>query len=90
MCILGAVFGCVDPIITIACVLGYRNPFVIPIDNAAKKASDSVRLSLSGGSNSDHITCASAVASYMKNARGHRTESLMSFCKSPSLLRQCE
>lgn len=32
MLILGAVFNCLDPVLTIAAVLAHRSPFVMPVD----------------------------------------------------------
>ena len=59
--ILGCVFGCLDPILSICCALGYRDPFTIPLDSRAKKGYDNARILLSEASNSDHVAVLNAV-----------------------------
>lgn len=36
MLVIGVTLGCLDPILTIASVLAYRDPFVLPMDPALK------------------------------------------------------
>jgi hypothetical protein len=64
--VLAVVFGCLDPVLTICCALGYRDPFTIPLDNKAKKVYDQARVDLSNGSNSDHIAVLNAVSGYLQ------------------------
>ena len=64
--VLAVVFGCLDPVLTICCALGYRDPFTIPLDNKAKKAYDQARSSLSMGSNSDHIAVLNAINGFLQ------------------------
>ena len=64
--VLAVVFGCLDPVLTICCALGYRDPFTIPLDNRAKKVYDQARVNLSRGSNSDHIAVLNAVNGYLQ------------------------
>eukprot|EP00092_Neocalanus_flemingeri_P000813 GFUD01000866.1.p1 GENE.GFUD01000866.1~~GFUD01000866.1.p1 ORF type:complete len:1316 (+),score=569.14 GFUD01000866.1:71-3949(+) len=51
----GVILKCLDPILTITCTLAYRNPFVLPLDQAGKKSADLVRLRLAAETGSDHM-----------------------------------
>jgi ATP-dependent RNA helicase DHX36 len=48
MLLMGSVFQCLDPVLTIAAALAYRNPFVLPIDR--KEEADAVKRSFAGDS----------------------------------------
>ncbi len=48
MLLIGSVFQCLDPALTIAAALAYRNPFVLPIDR--KEEADAVKRSFAGDS----------------------------------------
>jgi hypothetical protein len=63
--LLGIVFGCLDPILSICCALGYRDPFTIPLDVQGKKDYDRARTQLSNSSNSDHVAILNAVNGYL-------------------------
>ena len=60
--LLGAVFQCLEPVLTIAAGLAYRDPFVLPMDK--KDAADEVRRRLAAGSCSDHIALLNAYDGY--------------------------
>ncbi|XP_033106409.1 putative ATP-dependent RNA helicase DHX57 isoform X2 [Anneissia japonica] len=51
--LFGAIFRCLDPVLTIAAILSYRSPFVAPFGK--KEEADKKRKEFSEG-NSDHIT----------------------------------
>ncbi|XP_071961739.1 putative ATP-dependent RNA helicase DHX57 [Antedon mediterranea] len=51
--LFGAIFRCLDPVLTIAAVLSYRSPFVAPFGK--KEEADKKRKEFAEG-NSDHIT----------------------------------
>lgn len=53
MLLMGAIFQCLEPVLTIAASLSYRNPFVLPIDR--KEEADEAKRSFAGDSYSDHI-----------------------------------
>eukprot|EP00850_Spirogloea_muscicola_P008113 SM000042S15380 [mRNA] locus=s42:611728:619499:- [translate_table: standard] len=53
MLIMGAVFQCLSPILTVAAGLTFRDPFVIPTDQ--KEAADTVRGMFGAQNNSDHM-----------------------------------
>jgi len=48
MLLMGSVFQCLDPVLTIAAALAYRSPFVLPIDR--KEEADAVKRSFAGDS----------------------------------------
>eukprot|EP00053_Salpingoeca_punica_P019408 m.196144 g.196144 ORF g.196144 m.196144 type:complete len:1140 (+) comp17646_c0_seq1:67-3486(+) len=54
MLLFGAMFSCLDPVLTIAAALGFKDPFVIPL--AKQREADRMRKQLARGSYSDHLT----------------------------------
>ena len=53
MLLFGAIFSCVDPILTIASCLSYKDPFVVPLGK--EKEADYQRKEFARGINSDHM-----------------------------------
>jgi len=53
MILFGAIFSCLDPVLTIASSLGFKDPFFIPMGK--EKEADAVRRDFAKGSQSDHI-----------------------------------
>lgn len=53
MILFGAIFSCLDPVLTIAASLDFKDPFYIPIHK--EKEADVKKNELSRGSKSDHI-----------------------------------
>ena len=51
----GVFLKCLDPILTIACTLAYRTPFMLPVEPGAKKAADAARRRLACDTGSDHM-----------------------------------
>ena len=51
MLVMGATFGCLEPVLTIAAGMAYRDPFVMPIDK--KELADEVKREFSNGTRSD-------------------------------------
>ncbi|XP_033763100.1 ATP-dependent DNA/RNA helicase DHX36-like [Pecten maximus] len=58
MILFGAMFGCLDPICTIAASLSFKNAFVVPLGKEAEV--DQVKSRLSEESQSDHIMLVNA------------------------------
>ena len=54
----GVLFKCLDPMLTIACCMSYRDPWVLPTASDARKQASGVRarLSIEAGGSSDHLT----------------------------------
>ncbi|XP_031127916.1 DExH-box ATP-dependent RNA helicase DExH1 isoform X1 [Ipomoea triloba] len=53
MLLMGSFFRCLNPALTIAAALAYRDPFVLPINR--KEEADAAKRSFAGDSCSDHI-----------------------------------
>lgn len=68
MIVMGAIFGCLDPILTIAGGLSYRDPFVMPMDK--KEVVDEIKREFAAGTGSDHIAILNAYNEWQK-ARSH-------------------
>ncbi|NXQ56559.1 DHX36 helicase, partial [Anthoscopus minutus] len=58
MILFGALFCCLDPVLTIAASLSFKDPFVIPLGK--EKIADIRRKELSKNSKSDHLTVVNA------------------------------
>ncbi|CAN1772468.1 DExH-box ATP-dependent RNA helicase DExH1 [Linum perenne] len=89
MLLIGSIFQCLDPALTIAAGLAHRDPFVLPIDR--KNEADAAKQSFAGDSCSDHIALVKAFEGYRE---AKRTRSERSFCwenfLSPVTLRMME
>lgn len=70
MLLMGAVFQCLGPALTIAAALGHRDPFVLPIDR--KEAADEARRRFAGESYSDHIAILQAFEGWQMAKRDGR------------------
>jgi len=69
MVVMGCVLGCLDPVLTIAAGLAYKDPWVIPLER--KHEADEVRRRLAGGSQSDHLALVAAFEGW-RRAGGYR------------------
>lgn len=71
MLLMGAIFQCLNPALTIAAALAHRNPFVLPVN--MQKEVDEAKRSFAGDSCSDHIALLKAFDGY-KDAKRNRRE----------------
>ncbi|NXT97530.1 YTDC2 helicase, partial [Buphagus erythrorhynchus] len=55
MVLCAVVLKCLDPVLTIACALGYRDPFVLPTLASQKRAAMLCRKRFTAGTFSDHM-----------------------------------
>ncbi|KAI3774002.1 hypothetical protein L1987_48544 [Smallanthus sonchifolius] len=62
MLILGAIFNCLDPIMTVVAGLSVRDPFLMPFEK--KDLAESAKAQFSGRDNSDHLTLLRAYAGW--------------------------
>ncbi|KAK0584564.1 hypothetical protein LWI29_015260 [Acer saccharum] len=89
MLLIGAIFQCLNPALTIAAALAHRDPFVLPLNR--KEEADAAKRSFAGDSCSDHIALLKAFEGY-KDAKRHGRE--RDFCwenfLSPVTLRTME
>ncbi|XP_024533616.1 DExH-box ATP-dependent RNA helicase DExH1 isoform X2 [Selaginella moellendorffii] len=70
MLLMGAIFQCLDPALTIAAALAHRDPFVIPIDK--RDAADEAKRRLAGNARSDHLALMRAYEGYIVAKRHGR------------------
>ncbi|XP_015225790.1 PREDICTED: ATP-dependent RNA helicase DHX36 isoform X1 [Cyprinodon variegatus] len=71
--LFGALFGCLDPVLTIAASLSFKDPFFIPLGK--EKMADMRRRTLSRNSKSDHLTIVYAFKGWEEaKQRGARYE----------------
>ncbi|CAA7020316.1 unnamed protein product [Microthlaspi erraticum] len=68
MLLIGAIFQCVNPALTIAAALAYRSPFVLPLNR--KEEADEAKRYFAGDSCSDHIALVKAFEGYRDAKRG--------------------
>lgn len=66
MVLCAVVLKCLDPILTIACTLAYRDPFVLPSLGSQKKASFMCRKRFTSGTFSDHMALLRAFQAWQK------------------------
>ncbi|KAL2095688.1 hypothetical protein ACEWY4_007836 [Coilia grayii] len=73
MILFGALLGCLDPVLTIAASLSFKDPFFIPLGK--EKQADNKRKILSKNSRSDHLTIVNAFCGWEDaKRRGYRYE----------------
>ncbi|KAL6097397.1 ythdc2 [Pungitius sinensis] len=78
MVLCAVVLKCLDPILTIACTLAYRDPFILPAQGTEKKAALHNRKCFASTSFSDHMALLRAFQAWQK-ARSEGWE--RSFCE---------
>ncbi|KAG8598146.1 hypothetical protein GDO81_002511 [Engystomops pustulosus] len=66
MVLCAVVLKCLDPILTIACTLAYRDPFVLPTQASQKRASMLCRKRFTAGTFSDHMALLRAFQAWQK------------------------
>ena len=85
MVILAISFGCLDPILNIVVSLGYRDPFLIPLDNKSRNECNAAKLKFSGNTNSDHLCNIFALKEYENVVKSRRDGGVFSFCRKHHL-----
>ncbi|XP_042512520.1 DExH-box ATP-dependent RNA helicase DExH1 isoform X2 [Macadamia integrifolia] len=75
MLLMGSIFQCLGPALTIASALAHRDPFVLPINR--KEEADAAKRSFAGDSCSDHIALLKAFEGW-KDAKSYGRE--RAFC----------
>ncbi|XP_022089221.1 ATP-dependent RNA helicase DHX36-like [Acanthaster planci] len=79
MILFGAMFCCLDPILTIAASLSFKDPFVIPLGK--EETVNAQRKQLSGDTFSDHLMLVNAVAGW-EEARNSGRHAESDYCWS--------
>jgi ATP-dependent RNA helicase DHX36 len=93
MMLYGAMFSCLDPVLTIAAGVGFRSPFLAPMDrrDEADEAKRRIAEKAGAAATSDHLTLVAAYAGWIRaKARGktHERAFLSSAFLSAQTLRQ--
>ncbi|XP_071321926.1 3'-5' RNA helicase YTHDC2 isoform X2 [Trachinotus anak] len=78
MVLSAVVLKCLDPILTIACTLAYRDPFVLPAQGSQKRAALHCRKRFTSSSFSDHMALLRAFQAWQK---AHSEGWERSFCQ---------
>ncbi|KAJ0064818.1 hypothetical protein NL108_015585, partial [Boleophthalmus pectinirostris] len=84
MVLCAVVLKCLDPILTIACTLAYRDPFILPAQGSQRRAALLCRKGFTSGTFSDHMALLRAFQAWQK-ARSEGWE--RSFCEKNFLSR---
>uniref|UniRef100_A0AAX7USV5 RNA helicase n=1 Tax=Astatotilapia calliptera TaxID=8154 RepID=A0AAX7USV5_ASTCA len=66
MVLCAVVLKCLDPILTIACTLAYRDPFILPTQSSQKRAALSCRKRFTSNTFSDHMALLRAFQAWQK------------------------
>uniref|UniRef100_A0A8C5HYI3 RNA helicase n=1 Tax=Gouania willdenowi TaxID=441366 RepID=A0A8C5HYI3_GOUWI len=75
--LFGALLGCLDPVLTIAAALSFKDPFFIPLGK--EKLADMKRKVLSRNSKSDHLTIVNAFQGW-EDAKVHGARCEREYC----------
>ncbi|XP_024120086.1 3'-5' RNA helicase YTHDC2 isoform X2 [Oryzias melastigma] len=66
MVLCAVVLKCLDPILTIACALAYRDPFILPTESSQKRSALNCRKRFASNSFSDHMALLRAFQAWQK------------------------
>uniref|UniRef100_A0AAQ5ZBL0 RNA helicase n=1 Tax=Amphiprion ocellaris TaxID=80972 RepID=A0AAQ5ZBL0_AMPOC len=70
MVLCGVVLKCLDPILTIACTLAYRDPFILPTQSSQKRAALQCRQRFTSSTFSDHMALLRAFQAWQRARSG--------------------
>jgi len=62
MILMGAIFGCLDPVLSVAASLSFKDAFMVPLGK--EKQVDQVKLEFGGSTKSDHLMLANVITDY--------------------------
>lgn len=85
MVLLGIMFRCLDPVLTMAAGMAARNPFVAPAWK--KEEADQSKFKWSQGTRSDHLALVNAYESWYEIYYTGRSQELLRFCDDESIAR---
>ncbi|KAK6183551.1 hypothetical protein SNE40_011010 [Patella caerulea] len=86
MILFGAMFGCLDPVLSVAASLSYKNAFYTPLGKESE--ADEARRLLSADSHSDHILLINALKKWEKaKSNGNEYQFCREFFLSVNVLR---
>ena len=82
MLLMGAVFDCLDPVLTIAASLTYRSPFVLPMDDDARRRADDAKRRLAEPHESDHFALLHAYNEFRRLQATARAGAVYAWCRA--------
>ncbi|KAF2369076.1 Helicase-associated domain [Trinorchestia longiramus] len=85
MLLMSSIFSCVDPVLTVAAVLSFKEPFVMPLGK--EKLVDEVRARFAGNTFSDHLMYVRVFDAW-REVRGNSNSFCYKNFLSPSVLQQ--
>ncbi len=89
MVLLGAVFSCLDPVLSVAASLSFKDAFLVPLGQEA--VVDDCKRELSRGTRSDHLMLANAISQWESaTSRGRGRDFCWNFFLSESTLRMLD
>jgi ATP-dependent RNA helicase DHX36 len=71
MILLGAIFCCLDPVLSVAASLSFKDAFVVPLGK--ERAVDERKRGLAAGTKSDHIMLANAISGWERARRSNQS-----------------
>lgn len=88
MILMGAMFSCIDPILSVAASLSFKDPFVTPLGK--EQEVDSVRREFARGCKSDHLMIANVMMDYEEAKRSNDGNFCWDHFLSPNTLNMLE
>ena len=85
MVLLSIPFGCLEAVIAMCCSLGYRDPFLIPMDSKSRADCNRAKLKFASGTGSDHIANIFALAGFEEVMRQHGERGIFDYCRQNQL-----
>jgi ATP-dependent RNA helicase DHX36 len=82
MLLLGAVFDCLDSVLTIAASLTFRSPFVLPMDDDARRRADDAKRRLAHPHASDHFALLHAFEEFRRLQATERPAIVFQWCRA--------
>lgn len=82
MLLMGAIFDCLDPVLTIAASLTYRSPFVLPMDDDARRRADDAKRRLAEPHESDHFALLHAYNEFRRLQGTARAGAVYAWCRA--------
>eukprot|EP00803_Ostreobium_quekettii_P007541 evm.model.scf_724.1 EVM.evm.TU.scf_724.1 scf_724:6940-20404(-) len=74
LCLYGILFKCLDPVLTVACSMSYRDPWLNPTGDGERAQAKSIRAEMAelGGAGSDHLAIVTAYDRWLVARRSGR------------------
>ena len=87
MILFGAIFGCLDPVLSVAASLSFKDAFVVPLGK--EEVVDAKKRDLARGTRSDHLMLANAIIEWEDAVKDGRSRQFCwEFFLSESMLKE--